>query len=114
MLPLKEGTGTVWPRTGLPTKHHGIGALPYRGGVWGHDRLASGRPKTPIVRRLGLSTPSPDPRYRIRQVKTRRGEAEGKGAARDRSKGTEQPGGDAKPYRVDLRPRDASGAAAKC
>ena len=30
MLPLKEGTGAVWPRTGLPTKHHDIGALPYR------------------------------------------------------------------------------------
>ena len=32
MLPLKEGTGAVWPRTGLLTKYHGIGALPYRGG----------------------------------------------------------------------------------
>ncbi len=32
MLPLKEGTGAVWPRTGLPTKNHDIGALPYRGG----------------------------------------------------------------------------------
>ncbi len=33
MLPLKEGTGAVWPRTRLPTKHHGFGALPYRGGL---------------------------------------------------------------------------------
>ncbi len=32
MLPLKEGTGVVWPRTGLPTKHHDARALPYRGG----------------------------------------------------------------------------------
>jgi len=32
MLHLKEGSGAVWPRTGLPTKHRGIGALPYRGG----------------------------------------------------------------------------------
>ncbi len=31
MLPLKKGTGAVWPRTGLLTKHHDIGALPYRG-----------------------------------------------------------------------------------
>ena len=29
MLPLKEEIGAVWPRTGLLTKHHGIGALPY-------------------------------------------------------------------------------------
>ncbi len=33
MLPLKEGTGAVWPRTGMPTKHHDIGSLPYRGGL---------------------------------------------------------------------------------
>jgi hypothetical protein len=32
MLPLKEGTGAVWPRTELLTKHPDIGALPYRGG----------------------------------------------------------------------------------
>ncbi len=32
MLPLKEETGAVWPRTGLLTKHHDIGALPYRAG----------------------------------------------------------------------------------
>ena len=32
MLPLKDGTGAVWPRTGVLTKHHDIGALPYRGG----------------------------------------------------------------------------------
>ncbi len=32
MMPLKEGTGAVWPRTELPIKHRGLGALPYRGG----------------------------------------------------------------------------------
>ncbi len=31
MLPLKEGTGAVLPRAGMPTKHHDVGALPYRG-----------------------------------------------------------------------------------
>ncbi len=64
MLPLKEGTGAVWPRTGLPTKHHDVGALPYRGGVSGLDRLASGRLATPTVRRSWLSFPSPNPAYR--------------------------------------------------
>ena len=33
MLPLKGETGAVWSRTRLFAKHHGIGALPYRGGL---------------------------------------------------------------------------------
>ncbi len=39
MMPLKEGTGAVWPRTGLLTKYHGIGALPHRGGYGGRTGL---------------------------------------------------------------------------
>ena len=35
MLPLKGETGAVLQRTRLFTTHHGIGALPYRGGEGG-------------------------------------------------------------------------------
>ena len=80
MLPLEEGTGTVWPRTGLLTKHHDIGALPNRlpRGVWGEDRHASSKPANPTVHRSWLSAPSPDPGYRIR-YKSRRGVEKQKG-----------------------------------
>ena len=66
MLPLKEGTGAVWPRTGLPTKHNDIGALQYRGWVRDHNRLAPGKPATRTVHRSWLSFPSLDLAYRIR------------------------------------------------
>ena len=47
MLPLKEGTGVVWPRTGLLTKYHGNGALPYRGGSRDRTGLRQAGQQTP-------------------------------------------------------------------
>ena len=58
-------------------------------GGLGTGTVSVRRPATPPDRRSRLSAPSPDPGYRIREVETRRGEAEGDGAAEDRCKGTE-------------------------
>ena len=89
MLPLKGETGAVWPWRGC-NKHHDVRALPYRGGSGDRNSLRNGGQRPPPDRRSRLSAPSPDPGYRIREVETRHGEAEGDGAAEDRCKGTEQ------------------------
>ena len=47
MMPLKGEAGAVWPRTGLLTKHHGIGALPYRGGFGDKNSLRNGGQRPP-------------------------------------------------------------------
>ena len=83
-------------------------------GVWGQEQSPYGGQRPPPDRRSRLSAPSPDPGYRIREVETRRGEAEGDGAAEDRCKGTEQAWRiTARSYRVDLRRRGTSGASAR-
>jgi hypothetical protein len=83
-------------------------------GGLGTGTVSVRRPATPPDRRSRLSAPSPDPGYRIREVETRRGEAEGDGAAEDRCKGTEQAWRiTARSYRVDLRRRGTSGASAR-
>jgi len=57
MLSLKEGTGAVWPRTGLPTKHHDIGALPYRGGYGDRTGLRHADQRSPPSAGLGFQLP---------------------------------------------------------
>ena len=54
MLPLKEETGTVWPRTGLLTKYHGIGALPYREGSGDKTGLRQAGQRPPPSAGLGF------------------------------------------------------------
>ena len=77
MLPLKEGIGAVWPRTGLLTKHHDIGSLPYRGGS---------RDKTGMRQARQRSPPSAGPGFQLPHmtlgtgfVKSRRGVEKPKG-----------------------------------
>ena len=80
MLPLKEGTGAVLPRTGLPTKHHGIGALPYRGGFGDKTglRQAGHRP-----------TPSTGPGFHFPHMPLGTGFAKSRRGV-EKPKGTEQ------------------------
>ena len=77
MLPLKEGTGAMWPRPGLPTKHHDIGALPCRGGSGDKTGLrhASQRP----LLSAGPGFQFPHLAMGTRFVKSRRGVEKPKG-----------------------------------
>ena len=110
MLLFKGETGAVWPRTGLLTKHHGIGALPYRGGYGGRTsvRQASQRPSPSA----GLGFQLPHRALGTGFVKSRSGVEKPKEteqlkiAARGRSKRGEGP---ARSDRVDLRRRGTQG-----
>jgi len=110
MLPSKGDTGAVWPRTGLLTKHHNIGALPYRGGSRDKNNLRNAGQRPP---------PSTGPSFQLPHmtlgtgfVKSRRGV--------EKPKWTEQPKIDAngrskrgedtaRSDRVDLRRRGTQG-----
>ena len=77
MMPLKEGTGAVWPRMGLPTKHRGIGALPYRGGSGERTYLRQAGQRPPPSAGFGFQFPCVT--LGTRFVKSRRGVEKPKG-----------------------------------
>ena len=110
MLPLKEGTGAVGPRTGLLTKYHGIGALPYRGGYGDRSGLRQAGQRPPPSAGLGFQIPHLT--LGTVFVKSRRGVEKPKGTEQLKivARGRIMPGEDpARSDRVDLRRQGTQG-----